>query len=391
MPPTIRSCISASEEVINVSKKAHLVQTIVFLAFIAVFFVLNLVTPDKEFSQQENRYLQTAPKFSFSSLFSGKFASSFETYVTDQFTFRDNWTALKARSERIVGKDSNNGVYLCEGEQLMETFTAPDKEDIDAKIGFVNKLAGNVEAPVYLALIPSVCEIKSDLLPEGAPNDSQKDIIDYIYANVDPERITTVDMYTALSAHADERIYYRTDHHWTTLGAYYGYEALAKAFGFSPVPLSDMTETVVTNEFYGTTYSSSGYAWVQPDSISTYVPTGGEVITNYPKGAPEAGVLYDESYLALKDKYSYFYGGNTPLLTIETGSEGDKLLIVRDSYMDSLSPYLFEHFSEIHILDLRYYKVSLKAYIAQEGFDSVLVCYNMKNFCDESNLFLLGF
>ncbi len=371
------------------SKKALWLQTLIFLGFIGLFFILNLVTPDKEFSQQENRMLQTAPKFSFEDLFEGKFTADFEDYVTDQFAFRDSWTSLKARAELLIGKDENKGIFLCEGERLIEAFDKADMDDFDFKLSSIDTLAKNSEIPVYFALVPSAAEIYCDMLPVGAPNYSQLALIEYAYSSVSS---INVDMYRALSAHKDENIFYRTDHHWTTLGAYYGYTALAEAIGFDPIPLSSYTEKVVSTSFLGTTYSSSGFGWVKPESISSYVEQGDAVITNYPKGAPVEGSLYVESFLEAKDKYSYFYGGNTPLLTIESGKEDlPSLLIVRDSYMDSLSPYLIEHFSTIHIVDLRYNNTSLKAYIEQNDIDNILVCYSVPNFCTDGNIFMVAY
>ena len=373
----------------DLKKTALWIQAVVLLAFLALLFVLNLVLPDRDFSEQENRYLQTAPKFSFSELFSGKFSSKFETYVTDQFAFRDAWMRLKARTEQLSGKKSNNDVYLCAGDTLIEPFTAPASDKLDFQLEAVNALTENCGVPVYFALIPSASEIWADSLPDGAPNDSQRATIDYAYQNTSA---VAADIYGALTAHRDEQIFYRTDHHWTSLGAYYGYTALADAMGFAPVPLSEYAETVVSDDFYGTAYSSSGYAWVEPDSISAYVPQGDAKITNYPEGKPVEASLYNEDALAAKDKYKYFYGGNTPLLTIETGNaDAPSLLILRDSYMDSLSPFLFAHFSEIHILDLRYYRAGLKAYIAEHDIDNVLVCYSVKNFSEDGNIFLMAY
>ena len=370
-------------------KTAAIVQTALFLAFLGVLFVLGLVLPKKSFSERENRALQTAPKFTFSALFSGKFTTAYEDFITDQFPLRDGWTTLKAGAELAAGKDANNGIYLCEGETLLEPYTAPAQDDLDFNLDAVNALAENVDVPVYFALIPSAAEIDRDLLPDGAPNDSQLETIDYAYGYVAAQ---TVDVASALAAHRDEPIFFRTDHHWTALGAYYGYAALAGAMGFDAVPLGDYSETVVSEEFYGTTYSSSGFSWVKPDSISTFVPDTGVTVTNYPQGAAVPGKLYDESFLAVKDKYSYFYGGNTPLLTVTTEhTDAPRLLILRDSYMDTLSPYLTAHFSELHILDLRYYRSSIKAYAAEHGIDAVLVCYSVKNFAEDNNLFLAGY
>jgi hypothetical protein len=100
-------------------------------------------------------------------------------------------------------------------------------------------------------------------------------------------------------------------------------------------------------------------------------------------------MLYDESFLDKKDKYSMFMGGNTPLLEIDTGKSGaPSLLVIRDSYMDSLTPFLLDNFSKISILDLRYYKQSLASYISENSPDMVLVCYSVYNFMTDTNIFL---
>lgn len=372
------------------NKKALWAEALIFLAFIGAFFILNLVLPDRQFSEQENRYLQMRPEFSFKSLFSGDYTSKFETYTTDQFTFRDEWITLKAASELALGKQENNDVHLCENGTLIEGFKRPESSVLDSNMSALNTLVGNTDAKVYFALIPDKSDLYSSLLPKNVPNDSEKEVIDYCYGQ---SNATNVDMYSALSAHKDEYIFYRTDHHWTSLGAYYGLSALAESMGLPCPALDSYTDRhVVSEKFYGTTWSSSGFSWVDPDTMETFVnaPEGLKV-TSYPQGSPVEGKLYDFSFLEKKDKYSMFMGGNCPMHVIETGNE-DKpsLLILRDSYTDSLIPFLLDDFSEIHVLDLRYYRASLKAYIEQNNFDNVLVCYSVSNFCSDSNIFLLG-
>ena len=372
------------------NKKALWAEALIFLAFIGAFFILNLVLPDRQFSEQENRYLQMRPEFSFKSLFSGDYMSKFETYTTDQFTFRDEWITLKAASELALGKQENNDVHLCENGTLIEGFKRPENSVLDSNMSALNTLVGNTDAKVYFALIPDKSDLYSSLLPKNVPNGSEKEVIDYCYGQ---SNATNVDIYSALSAHTDEYIFYRTDHHWTSLGAYYGLSALAESMGLPCPALDSYTDRhVVSEEFYGTTWSSSGFSWVDPDTMEIFVnaPEGLKV-TSYPQGSPVEGKLYDFSFLEKKDKYSMFMGGNCPMHVIETGNE-DKpsLLILRDSYTDSLIPFLLDDFSEIHVLDLRYYRASLKAYIEQNDFDNVLVCYSVSNFCSDSNIFLLG-
>lgn len=372
------------------SKKALWIEAIVFLAFIFAFFILNTALPDREFSEQENRSLQQRPPFSFDELFSGQYTKDFETYTTDQFTLRDEWITLKAASELALGKRQNNGMFLCDGGTIIEPYEAPEDGKLEANMEALNKLVANTDADVYFALIPGKSDIWAHMLPQNAPRDSEKAAIDYCYSLSDA---VNVDIYGKLEEHSGEYIYYRTDHHWTTLGAYYGFSALAESMGLDCPDISEYGgRETVSEEFYGTSWSSSGFSWVEPDSMEIFVtePEGLE-ITNYPQGSPVEGQLYDWSRLEVKDKYSFFYGGNTPLLEIETGVEdAPSLLILRDSYMDSLSPFLLASYSRIHILDLRYYRASLSDYIAQNGFDDVLVCYSIDNFSTDSNIFLLG-
>ena len=370
------------------NKKATWVQIVLFLGFIAVFMLLFIFSPNKTFSERENRVLQASPKFSFSSLFSGKYISEFEDYVTDQFPFRDSWVTLKARSEILSGRDENNGIYLCDDGALIEPFVSPALSEVDFKLAAIGRLLENTEIPVYFALVPSASEIWSFKLPADAPNDSQKELIDYAYSETG---CYNIDIYSELYEHKNEEIYYRTDHHWTTLGAYYAYVAIMEELGLDYNALSDYTQRVVSESFYGTTYSSSGFSWVSPDSISVYADDFGVTVTNYPKGAAETGLMYDESALDTKDKYAYFFGGNTPLLIIQTENlAAPSLLIIRDSYMDSLTPFLAPHFSEIHIIDLRYYKLSLAQYIKDADISNILICYNVKNFVEDENVFLVS-
>ena len=365
-------------------KKAPLIQILVFTVFIGALLVLHLALPDRSLSGRES--LQTAPRLTLKTLTSGRFMEQAETYTGDQFPFRSGWVSLKARTELLSGRTENNGVYLCEGERLLEAFIAPTDAALKKQTDAIRAFAEAVEVPVTFALIPTAGEVYRDALPAGAPNDDQDAVIDTAYKAVGCE---TVDLSSALEAHRDEAIYYRTDHHWTSLGAYYTYAAFGESLGYEPLPRSAFNERTVSESFYGTAWSSSGFSWVKPDAITPWVEQGDAVISRQIGSKLEEIPLYDETALDGIDQYSYFYGGNTPLLTVETGNEGDRLLILRDSYMDSLSPFLFAHFSELHIIDLRYYRESIQDYIRENSIDRVLICYGINNFINETNLFLL--
>ena len=373
--------------------------TALFCAFIGVFLVANAVSPDRTFSEVENRNLEQLPAVDFGTpeklfrdgnFFNGQFMRDFETYTTDQFVGRDAWIALKSSTERLLGKKENNDVYFADNDTLITRFDQPDAGRVTENLNYVNKFVENVDIPVVFSLIPTQACIWADRLPEGAPNASQTDLMAQAQGAV--TGATWADVYTPLMEHKDEDIFYRTDHHWTSLGAYYGYTGLAQALGYEPVSLDSYTETVRSTEFYGTVFSSSGVRWVSPDTISTYVPDTGITVVSHTydnKGNPveEPRSLYVESFLNVKDKYSMFLGGNQSLGVVTTpNTDKPKLLIIRDSYTDSLVPFLTPHFSEIHLIDLRYYKLSIQEYIQQNEIDQALVLYSVPNFVTDSNL-----
>jgi len=387
------------------SKKYSLFITALFCLFIGGFCAAHFLVPDQAFSETENRYLaqlpdlklgrpdvagflQGGPLFRGGNLFSGEFMSDFETYVNDQFPLRDGWVSLKARAELLTGKHENNGVFFGDRDTLLVKLAPPDMDELAQKMEYVDTLVQQAGVPVYFSLIPSSAAIWADRLPDNAPTADQKAIIDRLSGST---LALYYDTYAALAAHSGEDIYYRTDHHWTTLGAYYGYAALMEAMGLEPTPLSDYTPTVVSDRFYGTSYSTSGVRWLPPDSITAYVPGDGVAVTSWFTGQPQEGRLYAPEYLAQKDKYSYFLGGNQPLCVIQgKDPNGPRLLLVRDSYSDSMAPFLIANCSEIHLFDLRYNRTPLSSYLRDNGIDAAVVLYSLPNFISDANLFLLA-
>ena len=367
----------------------NLFLTVLFCLFIGGIFLGSMILPDKTFSPVENRNLAQAPKFSLDNMTSGKFMEDTEDYVNDQIIGRDFWVALKAWSERLTGKQENNGVYFAKEDTLINRLDTPDPELLEENAGYVNALVDNVDVPVYFGIIPSAAEIWADRLPAGAPTADEQSIIDRLYNAVQTH---TVDLSSVLVAHHGEELYYRTDHHWTSLGAYYGYAALMDAMGLEAAPLDESRKVTVSEDFYGTLYSSSGVRWLPPDHINRYISDEGVTVTAYPDGTPQPGSLYVDSFLSEKDKYSSFLGGNKPLCVIETEHTGaPKVLVIRDSYTDSLAPFLTQNFSEIHLFDPRMNLTSVKDYVEQNEIDSVVVLYSISNFtATGSNLLVLS-
>ena len=376
------------------TKKYARFLSVFFCAALTLGFTANALTPDKEFSQVENRSLAQRPRLTTKDVLSGQFMADYEKYVIDQFVARDTWVAAKAWSERLIGKQENNGVYFCDDGALITRFDfdEADQKRLESNLKYINGFAAKATVPVTVGLIPTAAKIWADKLPQGAPNYDQALVIGQTQ-----QALTTpvLDLTAALASHRDEAIFYRTDHHWTSLGAYYGYAALGPTLGYEPLPLETYAKTTVSDEFYGTVFSSSGVRWVEPDEMDIYVPEEGITVTSHtydangnPKTEPRQ--LYDKSYLTKKDKSAMFLGGQQALGVVKTpNADKPKLLLIRDSYSDSLVPFLTPHFSEIHLIDLRYYKLSAAQYIQDNSIDQALILYSVPNFA-ESSLVWLG-
>ena len=363
-----------------------------FCVFLGGLLAWHVLLPDRDRSGVENRTLAQFPEFSWEDLKDGSFTEGVEAYFADQFPLRDQWTGLKARTEQALGKREFNGVYLC-GDALIAK-VEPPKDGLEEKnLSYVSRLAESAEVPVYLGLIPSAAEIWRDRLPKGAESWDQAA---FIARAAELEGVEFVDFLTALRDHAGERtwegIFYRTDHHWTTLGAYYGYAALMEALGRGeevPEPEAVKARDLpVSNGFQGTLYSQSGIHWLEPDDIEFWVEDHFEV-SSWRTGREEKSFLYDTGKLGEKDKYSAFLGGNQPLCVIRNPEGTGKLLVIRDSYADSLAPFLALHFEEVHLLDPRYYRYAASKYAEENGMDAIAVVYSVPNFITDRNLVLL--
>lgn len=369
------------------TKKYGVFLSAIFCLFLFGAAALHLALPDRAWSEAENRTLAKRPAFTAETVADGTFMTDAEDYIADQFPGRDGWTGLKARAEQLLGKTEFRGVYLC-GDTLINRGDEPG-EQAEKNLGYVAALAERADVPVYLGLIPTASEIWRDDLPAGAPVPDQSA---FIRRALEKTGLTGVDYLSALQEHAGEAVYYRTDHHWTSLGAYYGYAALCDALGAEPVRLDSFTPETVSTGFYGTLYSTSGVHWLKPDTMEYYVPEDGVTVTALKDGEEEISPLYDRSYLTKKDKYSSFLGGNQPICVVRNPSAATdrKILLIRDSYADAMAPFLSQTFGEIHLLDPRYYRLSPAEYAKENGIDGIVVSYSVQNFVTDKNLLFLS-
>lgn len=359
------------------------VTAVLFCAFLAGFGLLHILLPDRTFSPVENRTLDQLPEFSWSALTDGSYTAKLETYLEDQFPLRDGWMGLKNRYEYLLGKREFHGVYLC-GDRLIHKIE--DASRADQNIANLQKLTEKTDVPVYIGLIPTAAEVYKDQLPAGSENFDQGAYLEKVRESV-PDAVW-VDMAEWMSGASGVSLFYRTDHHWTSAGAWHGYAALMEAMGEPAEPLG--TPETVSDAFYGTLYSTSGVHWLEPDTIERYVSGEGVAVENVEKG--ETHGLYVDSFLGEKDKYASFLGGNAPLYIVRNPEavSNEKLLVVRDSYSDSMAPFLSQYFAEIHLVDLRYYRTSVAEYAQENGMDRIFVCYSVENFVKDLDAVFMG-
>lgn len=367
----------------KIARISQVVTAVLFCAFLAGFGLLHILLPDRTFSPVENRTLSKMPDFSWSALVDGSYTSKLEKYLEDQFPLRDGWMGLKNRYEYLLGKREFHGVYLC-GDRLIHKIE--DASRAEQNISYLQKLTELTDIPVYLGLIPTAAEVYRDQLPVGAENFDQAAYLEKVRESV-PGAVW-VDIEKWMDGASGVSLFYRTDHHWTSAGAWHGYAALMEAMGEPFEPLG--TPETVSDDFYGTLYSSSGVHWLAPDTIERYVSGAGVTVENFEKG--ETHGLYVDSFLGEKDKYASFLGGNTPLYIIRNpeAASGEKLLVVRDSYSDAMAPFLSQYFAEIHLVDLRYYRTSVAEYARENGMDRIFVCYSVENFVKDLDAVFMG-
>lgn len=369
-------------------KTMQIITAALFCLFIGGFGLAHILLPDETFSPVENRYLQTMPDFSWDALVSGNYTAQLETYLEDQFPLRDQWIGLKTRYESLLGKrefgdESRGTVYVC-GDRLISKVVKSARAE--QNIHYLAQLAEKSDIPVYVGMIPTAAEIWREKLPEGAASMDQWAYLE----QVKDTGAIYVDVGSFLAEHADEPIFYRTDHHWTSLGAYYGYAALMETLGVEPEALGE--KTTVSTDFNGTLYSTSGVHWLAPDEIDIYRSGEGVTVTVNDGQTETTHGLYVEENLAGKDKYTYFMGGNNPLYIVENpnAATDETLLVVRDSYADSLAPFLSQYYGTIYMIDLRYYRIPVAGYAESIGADAILVAYSVENFQKDDNIIFMG-
>lgn len=361
----------------------------IFILSLFLILLVNLVVPDKERSEQENRMLETMPKLSLASVLSGDFMEDWESYMSDQFAGRNLWRGLKVSLDRLGGSRMENGVIIGKNGQLFEDIAVPDSELITDNINAVKSFANTYsDIPMTMMLVPDAASILSESLPAFATVEDQSQMFSMVERGLG-DSVSWVDAYSVLNKHKTEKLYYKTDHHWTTQAAFYVFQEAAAGLGIEGDVSDDYVSYTVTDSFNGVLASKSGVGLDEKEQIDIYVPTDGDddVIVNYVDEAEKRTSLYDSSKLETRDKYGVFFGGNTSVMDIRTMSTSQKrLLVVKDSFADCFIPFLTPYYREIVVVDPRYYSGTMTDIMETYRITDILVLYSGNTFMTDNNI-----
>ena len=363
---------------------------LLFLFIPLIVLILSIVLPDRGFSEKENRVLSSLPHLNGSQIASGGFEKQFETYENDQFPLRDLWITLKAGTDRLMGKVESNGVYVGKSGYLMEEFKAPDQTQYDATVKAMTDFAQkHSDLKQYALIAPNSVNILSDRLPAFAPVQDQNSWLDSLSASLTDAGVTFIDVRSTFKDHKMEDLYYHTDHHWTTQGAYYAYLKAAKDMGID-TSADTYDKAPVTRSFQGTLSAKSGFRSGEKDEIDVFLPTGDQALSsvvNYVDEQKKTASFYDTSKLETRDKYAMFFNGNHGKVVITTPTEENRtLLVIKDSYANSLIPFLAPYYRKIVMVDPRYFYDDLEELMQVEEIQEVLYLYNANTFYADTSL-----
>ena len=362
---------------------------IIFILTLFLFLIINVIVPDREKSVQENRMLATKPKFRLSSLISGDYDEKFEAYMDDQFVGRDMWRKLKVTVDRIGGSRLENGVYIGTNGQLLEQIEVADENHLAANIKAIKSFSeSQSKIPVRMMLVPDAANVLNHSIPSLAKPEDQTQMFSMVRKDLG-DSVEWIDVSTELNKHKTEKIYYKTDHHWTTLGAFYAFQAAAPSLGIEGDLSGKYVSYAVSDSFNGMLASKSGVNLGEKEQIDIYVPTeeDTDLIVDYVDEGKRSTSLYDSSKLKEKDQYTVFLGGNSSLLDIRTVSTSTKrLLLVKDSFANSFIPFLTPYYREIVVVDPRYYSGTINDLMDSYRISEVLFLYSGNTFFKDNNI-----
>lgn len=370
------------------TKKAKYIISVIFVAFIGIFGILFWVLPQSDFSPKEKRYLQTFPDVSVDTITDGSFETKFENYINDHMVMRETFMGINSYSNLLMLNNGSDGVYRCSDGYLIDKPAENSRLNLNLTVTEAFKNKTGIDTTVMI--VPSTGCILEDKLPYIHEDYNDDSYFNTIKRSCSKGGMGFIDLRSTFNRSKNTtQIYYKTDHHWTTGGAYLAYEELCKRWNIKAKDKRAFT-VEENKDFYGTTYNTSALwlncadtleIWNNRSNKSTCEITSNGSTTKY-------STMYFRKQLEGADKYSVFLNGNNPVTTVKNPDNKGKgkLLVIKDSFSHCLVPFLSENFEQITLVDMRYYKKSVSEEICQKTkFNRVLICMGMDNFIEDKD------
>lgn len=371
------------------TKRSDILTCLLFCGFLAAMLVLYLALPGQSFSEKEKRVLAESPALTWDSLASGEYGDKVETYLADHIPGRDFFVGLNAYYDLFSGRQVTKDVYLAEDDRIVEAPVTWNDIQVRKNMNAINKFAETIGQKVDLMIVPSAGFCLQDSVKGLSDPYTDDVIIDGIYG-LAGDNVSGVDLTdTFRSAEDVSQLYYRTDHHWTSLGAYLGYQAYMQSLGRDYTAKESFAVTA-HDGFYGSTYSRSGLWLTKSEPVEIWDSGKEFTVTNTETNEAHSGLFYEDRLNEL-DKYTVYLDGNHTMVRIQNPSAAGKgkLLVIRDSYANCLGTFLAESYEEVVLVDLRYYKNPVSELFETEEFTDVLVSYSIGNFMTDANVIWL--
>lgn len=406
-----------------------------FFAFVGLLFFARPTT-----STVERRNLSAFPDFTFDSFLDGSYTSDIALWYSDTYPLReamvktdqalDGFHGIKTDTQMVgTAKQADELPPADSGKKDDETADAENKkkERKQVEVPTAEEMAAAVQdqivnglyvkgdsaysiyyfsqeavqeyadaintaaeelkgqSEVYSIVVPNSSGILlSDEEVKSLGGTNQVDAIDYFYSLYNDD-VHSIDTVTPLKEHASEYIFYRTDHHWTALGAYYAYQAFCREKGITPENKDDL-KYANYGDFLGSYYTELGSAEMEahPDTVEAWIPNGTNTLTLYEDGTEsQFEVITDTTDWPITEKTMCFIMGDQQLEKIENPNitDGSSCMVVKDSFGDFLVPWLVDHYQTVWVADFRYFPGNIKDFCFENDVKDLII---------ESNISLAG-
>ena len=364
-----------------------LIASFIVTAVILAASLFTLASGDKQYSENENRYLAQRPSATASTLADGKFMKDTESYLSDQFAGRGAFVKARTKIDIFFGKKEVNNVYIGKDHFLFEKPEEYNAQRVDKTIKAVNDFSKKYnKINTYFAIAPDSSEILADLMPSNAPGTNQSEQIQKVYKGLN-KNIKTIDICSTLKKSENKKLlYYRTDHHWTTTAAEIAFKQIAANMKLNSGKVN-YESYCVSNSFQGTLASSSGLFNAKDNIIITVPKTDIKYAVNYISENKKSASMFESEKLKQKNQYDVFFGGNFSEIKIDTTLNSKKvLMVIKDSYANCLIPMMMPYYKSIVIIDPRYFKEDINTVIKNESVTDILWLYNANTFLADTSV-----